>query len=567
MTYRAFVAFSGGGAKGVVHVGALKALEERAVHLAGLSGTSAGSIVAALAAAGFKADELINTISGRTILDALSRIDPKLRKATDLFGGSWWRIRLFRAALAQPLPLRMAPLLVWCVPPLLGWLIWRGGSPNALLISLLGWGLLGVAVWIGYRSIIGGLASVRRFRNALDTLLQAKLFPEEAGRVVRMGDFGHSGRPTLKIVSANLSRGALHLFSPERTPDTPVADAVAASICLPVIFVPWKIDGELHVDGGIVSNLPAWPFDEERELDPEALTIAVEIQDIAEVSSLDRFTWWPAAIRTALFGSSELNMRLSGPAEHLALPTRFELLDFDKSGQAAAREVHDVASAAGLWLDKRLLRLPEIYRNACQVTQALVLDGLGIVPGGRGDAPRVRVAVARLEREYVHSLRLSHSVGFDDDTDELMLVPLVGSVAGAAWRERQSIFETYPLSPERDLPGHANRLRRKARWGDSAWIMCIPICEEAGDASRLLVQIDGNSALASTAEMAVALQGVEEAVKDFFRLVLSELRELEDTYDAEKQHISIGRRQRRGRPIGKGPAAARSSASNQESTC
>jgi NTE family protein len=349
-----------------------------------------------------------------------------------------------------------------------------------------------------------------------------------------MGDFGRAGRPSLKVVSANLTRRALHLFSPDRTPNTPVADTVAASICLPVIFSPWKIAGELHVDGGIVSNLPAWPFDEERELDPEALTVAVEIQDTAENGSLSRFTWPSAAIRTALFGSCELNMRVSGPAEHLSLPTRFELLDFDKTSQEAAAEVREIAAATGVWLDKRLLRLPEIYRNACQVTQALVLDGLKINPGSHGHDPRVRVAVGRLEREYLQSLRMSHSVGFDEDTDELMLVPLEGSVADAAWCQRQSLFETYPFAPERDLPGAANRLRRKARWRGLAWTLCIPILtREQESTPRLLVQIDGNSALPSTAGMDAALQGVEEAVKEFFRLVWSELNELAESYVAE----------------------------------
>ena len=75
--------------------------------------------------------------------------------------------------------------------------------------------------------------------------------------------------------------------------------------------------------------------------------------------------------------------------------------------------------------------------NACQVAQALAVDGLGLAPGGRGAAPRVRVAVGRLERGYVQSLRMSHSVGFDDDADESILLPLDGSVAGAAWRRRE----------------------------------------------------------------------------------------------------------------------------------
>jgi NTE family protein len=530
--YRAFVAFSGGGAKGIVHVGALKALEERAVQLIGLSGTSAGSIVATLAAAGFKADELINSVSGRTILDALSQIDPKLRRATDLFGGRWWRIKVFRVALAQPVPLLLWLVAGWAIPPLLGWLIWRTEIAHAAFVSLILWALLGLVLFIGYCAVVGGLADVRRFRNALAVLLQQKIFPADPAQVVRMGNFGREGRPTLKIVSANLSRRSLHLFSPERTPDTPVADAVAASICLPVIFTPWEIDGEIHVDGGIVSNLPAWPFDEERELDPEALTIAVEIQDTAAITALNRFTWPTSAIRTALFGSAELNVRLSGPAEHLALPTQFKLLDFDRSGEAAAAEVRAVAAAAGIWLDKRLLRLPEIYRNACQVTQALVLDGLGITPGGRELDPRVRVAVARLDRNYVRSLRLSHSVGFEDDTDELMLVPLAGSVAGAAWQERQSLFQTFPFPSERDLPGVSNRLRRKARWPGLVWTLCVPILDEATGAPRLLIQIDGNSSLAD--DMTTALQGVEEAVKDFFRLVLSELTQLEEPYGTEK---------------------------------
>jgi NTE family protein len=351
-----------------------------------------------------------------------------------------------------------------------------------------------------------------------------------------LSDFGTNGRPPLKIVSANLSARRLHLFSPEKTPKAPVADAVAASICLPVIFRPWIFDGELHVDGGIVSNLPAWPFDEERELDPEALTIAVEIEEPpGSEEAPSRFGWLSAAVRTALSGSGELNVRVAGPAEQLALPTALDLLDFDVAKADALQEVRDVTAAAGLRLDKRLFRLPEIYRNACQVARALALDGLGLHSDGAG-ASRVRVAVGRLERGYQRSLRMSHSVGFEDDADEFMLAPLEGSVAGAAWADRESRVEVHPLSPDLDLPGPANRRRRKSRPQNLAWVMCIPILDESGD-PRLLVQLDGNSPLPQTAATAAALTSVEEAVKDFFNLVLHELIELEDDNGPQEQHL------------------------------
>jgi NTE family protein len=532
MAHRAFVAFSGGGAKGVVHIGALKALEERAVSFVGISGTSAGAIVAAFAAAGFKSDELVDSLHETTIMEQLRAIDPKLRRATDLFGGGWFRILAFRLVSRLPIPFPVMLFSAWFTP-LVAILIVSYFSPErAWLWIMSGWIATGLGLFGIYRALVGGLADISRFRDALGILLQRKIFPDEPGRVVMMGDFGVDGRPALKIVSANLSRQRLHLFSPDRTPNTPVADAVAASICLPVIFRPWMVDGDLHVDGGIVSNLPAWPFDEERELDPGALTVAVEIQGSPDrLRRLHEFNWPAAALPTALFGSSELNLRYAGAAERLALPTAFNLLDFDKSVAAVSQEVRDVALAAGIRLDKRLFRLPEIYRNACQVAQALAVDGLGIPPGGRGKKPRVRVAVGRLERGYVNSLRLSHSVGYEADTDEAMLIPLEGSVAGAAWARRESMIETCPLAPGLDLPGEANRLRRKSRWANVKWVMCIPILDQNAE-PRLLVQLDGNMELPPDAETGAALNGVEEAVKDFFNLVLNELRELEDDHGA-----------------------------------
>src|SRR6478735_9842731 len=93
---RVFVAFEGGGAKGLVHIGALKALEEYGANICGLAGTSAGAIIAALRATGMHADDMADPIRDTTLLPSLG---PKFQTATDIFGrGGWARIAALRSA-------------------------------------------------------------------------------------------------------------------------------------------------------------------------------------------------------------------------------------------------------------------------------------------------------------------------------------------------------------------------------------------------------------------------------------------------------------------------------------
>lgn len=75
------IALSGGGIKGAAHIGVLKALEEKNIKFEYISGTSSGSIVAALYACGYKPDEIyklfkkyckeINYIEFSTILKVI----------------------------------------------------------------------------------------------------------------------------------------------------------------------------------------------------------------------------------------------------------------------------------------------------------------------------------------------------------------------------------------------------------------------------------------------------------------------------------------------------------------
>lgn len=62
---------SGGGARGVAHIGVLKALEEWGLRFSRVSGTSAGSIVGALYAKGYAPDEIMEVILQMSIFKTL----------------------------------------------------------------------------------------------------------------------------------------------------------------------------------------------------------------------------------------------------------------------------------------------------------------------------------------------------------------------------------------------------------------------------------------------------------------------------------------------------------------
>lgn len=62
---------SGGGVRGMAHIGVLKALEEMNIGFDCIAGTSAGSIVGALYAAGHKPDKIFQLVKNLSIFNAL----------------------------------------------------------------------------------------------------------------------------------------------------------------------------------------------------------------------------------------------------------------------------------------------------------------------------------------------------------------------------------------------------------------------------------------------------------------------------------------------------------------
>jgi NTE family protein len=202
---------SGGGVLGIGHAGAVSVLQERGYRFMRIAGTSAGSIVAALLAAG---------ISRRRLRQLIETID------YDRF--------LDKGALDR-LPLVGPPLSV----------VLENGFAEGRFF----------AQWLGAELERLGVRTFADLRISADEGADPR--PEHRWKLV--------------VMAADVTRGQLlrlpwdygrYGLDPD---EQPVVDAVRASISVPYLFEPFKLahpGGEsLLVDGGLVSNYPIDAFD------------------------------------------------------------------------------------------------------------------------------------------------------------------------------------------------------------------------------------------------------------------------------------------------------------------
>ena len=85
----------------------------------------------------------------------------------------------------------------------------------------------------------------------MDTLEDffVKVFIEESGIDLRTMKIKDTKIP-LHICSSNITKKCLTVFEG----DIRILDAIRASCCIPVIFCPQNINGNMYIDGGFLSN-------------------------------------------------------------------------------------------------------------------------------------------------------------------------------------------------------------------------------------------------------------------------------------------------------------------------
>ncbi|NNB56270.1 hypothetical protein HBN75_19290 [Pseudomonas fragi] len=486
-----FLALQGGGAKGIVHIGGIAALEELNFDIRAVSGTSAGSMVAALIAAGFNSKDLVDPDGKKhffgTRLFGKEKGQLRYSKPTHLFTRRGW------FTIKSAVLLGKALTIFWP---------WPGDSKvettaNCIWLTIivawisLGfyktwpmpvWPLVftGIGVFVFFIWALVGLTTVRKVRNFIDAAIAFKL--KENGKTrkdknITFRDMHNAGCIPLKIIATNKSSERLEYFSYSRTPRVRVADAVAASICLPIIFRHWKFNFLRHtptgvekvygkfLDGGLVSNLPAWAFDEERLKQTNATTVAFSLESPAPK---DKMHWLLSIANTVVNGSGEIHTRAAGSMATVALPTTLDLLDFDVSAEDVYAEVDKAKVKALKDVGNELIHAPNALSKGAKDIHAIleqILNEKGHKFAREVRRYRLRVALGAQIGYSSSDVTFVFDHGYDSgDADRYATVPLRGSYAGTAW----SLKEAYATGEP-----HKEPLMENA-WPAMNWMVCIP---------------------------------------------------------------------------------------------
>ncbi len=243
--------FEGGGAKGMVFVGALQAFEA-AGHTPGrLLGTSAGAITATLMAAGYSAEELLAVISEREGEQPVFATFMGLPEATE---GDAIRASATRAVLREI----DLPFVPDRIEDALDdrFAAWMGSSPH----------LRHVFSFVEH----GGWYAADNFLKWMQRSLDAGTFrgARRAFGKLSLAEFHRATGVDLTLVASDLTGQQMLILNHHTAPDVPVVWATRMSMNIPLLWqeVIWQpswglyrgraMEGHAIVDGGLLSNFP-----------------------------------------------------------------------------------------------------------------------------------------------------------------------------------------------------------------------------------------------------------------------------------------------------------------------
>ena len=132
------------------------------------------------------------------------------------------------------------------------------------------------------------------------------------------------------MVASDIAGSKPRLWSKEKTPNESVAFAVRCSCSIPFYFQPVSDGSSLLVDGGMISNLPAWVFSTPEMQGKSSRILCFRLQDIrnSEINNLTDF--FESLVSAVISGGVDIQLQLQNNVYTVDIPTgEFKATDFD----------------------------------------------------------------------------------------------------------------------------------------------------------------------------------------------------------------------------------------------
>jgi predicted acylesterase/phospholipase RssA len=510
---RCNLVLEGGGAKGLAHIGALKALDDYKIKIGNVSGTSAGAIAVALFASGYTPDDMYNPKTGTGIFpDNLLSIILKNKKdklclysyvaiiityILVLWAGLW----LFIPTKIYAILLSIYTLILIILPNI----SFNKKSPpiKALIETFL---ILFSIITLSPMVLISvpffwhfGLLSTNGVREWLiDTLKKSpKLKGVDNIEDVTLGEFYKLTHVNLKIIATDLTNKKLVAFSGDnqQTNDIKLIDSIIASMCIPIVFKCCDIKSKHYtsrfVDGGMLSNFPAWVHRKNLLMSELTHTIGIKIFDnkflLEKTPTLDTpLSYIKSIVQTALWGSSSIENISVRALVNIPINTgnvttlKFNLKDSEK------KELYNSAYKQTIsCLEKNYTLFPS---NSIKSWLEIISTVIGkvIFQEQINDNVNIRSSLSSYVDTDLNISKLIHTYNMDNDIDKHLEFSYEEGVSGISLRTGQplsyltsinkaiciqGLYLTSQQKKQLNLPGSRNQLVNK----NVDFILSIPL--------------------------------------------------------------------------------------------
>ena len=284
--------FQGGGCKAIAYIGAYKEARKRGVIFNEIAGTSAGSIIAALIAAGATPAYLENFIKSN--LNTISHICPESETKP-----SWWERKINYAATH-----------------------WLPKFADAELPDFIVEYLDNHALKEFFKK--KGMYNIDVLYKLMDTSLKELLKLDHS---VQFRDLIIN----LNVVASDTKEKQIVVWNKNNCKNFNVAEAVCASCSIPLFFTPYR---ERYVDGGLLSNLPNFVFSQKPKY-----TNRLCFCPVSSVNDTND-SYYKALLATITDGAAKMQQNIIPGAHIITIDTgSVQTTDFDSLTESLVDEL------------------------------------------------------------------------------------------------------------------------------------------------------------------------------------------------------------------------------------